>query len=100
MVIIACIFFLLAIAAFVISLFSFLKKGFLFNNAYIYASKEERQRMDKKPYYRQSAIVFSAVSIVMLLLGVGILIDNFWFISIAILLAAAALVFAIASDKK
>ena len=34
----------------------FLEKGFLFHNAYIYASPEERKTMSKKPYYRQTAI--------------------------------------------
>ena len=40
----------LAIGAFIISYFSFREKGFLFNNAYLYASKEERATMDKKPH--------------------------------------------------
>ena len=47
----------------VVSIRSFQNKGFLFNNAYIYASKKERGKMDKKPYYRQSAIVFLISSI-------------------------------------
>ena len=33
----------LAIGAFIISYFSFREKGFLFNNAYLYASKEEAE---------------------------------------------------------
>ena len=37
---------------------SFMERGFLLNNAYIYATKEERKTMDKKPYYRQSAVAF------------------------------------------
>ena len=37
-----------------ISIIQFRQKGFLLNNAYIYASKEQRKKMDKKPYYRQS----------------------------------------------
>ncbi len=28
---------------------SFMERGFLLNNAYIYATKEERKTMDKKP---------------------------------------------------
>lgn len=35
-----------------ISFFQFRNKGFLFNNSYIYASKQERETMDKKPHYR------------------------------------------------
>ena len=41
---------LIAIACFVGSYFQFKEKGFLFNNAYIYASKEERERMNKTPH--------------------------------------------------
>ena len=40
----------IASACFVISYLRFNKKGFLFNNAYIYASKQEREEMDKKYY--------------------------------------------------
>ena len=61
--------FIVAIALVMVSLFlfilsirSFLAKGFLFNNAYIYASKKERETMNKKPYYRQTAIVWEFLS--------------------------------------
>ena len=54
----AAILFVIAMAAFIMSYFSFKEKGFLLNNAYIHASRRKRENMDKKPYYRQSAIVF------------------------------------------
>lgn len=47
-----------AIICFVLSYFQFKEKGFLFNNAYIYASKQERDTMDKKLHYKQSGLVF------------------------------------------
>lgn len=49
---------IVAIASLVFSYLQFNEKGFLLNNAYIYASKQEREAMDKKPYYKQSGIVF------------------------------------------
>ena len=49
---------IVAIVCYVFSYLQFNEKGFLFNNAYIYASKEERKVMDKKPHYKQSGIVF------------------------------------------
>ncbi len=55
---------ILAIACLVISVMSFAEKGFLFNNAYIWASKKERETMDKRPHYRQSAIVFALLAAV------------------------------------
>lgn len=54
---------------------SFLEKGFLLNNAYLYASKQERETMNKKPYYRQTAIVFLLIGITFLLLSFAILFD-------------------------
>lgn len=60
-----------SISAFVICYLQFREKGYLFNNAYLWASKAERQRMDenresKRPHYRQSGFVF-------LFLGAGFL---------------------------
>lgn len=45
---------------FVLSYRQFNEKGFLFNNAYIFASKQERETMNKKPHYKQSGICFFA----------------------------------------
>ena len=57
-IITASILFGISFFAFVMSVRSFAEKGFLFNNAYIYATKQEREKINKKPHYRQSAIVF------------------------------------------
>jgi len=53
----------LAVGAFAISCLQFQEKGYLLNNAYLWASKEERRRMDeepsrKRPHYRQSGFTF------------------------------------------
>ncbi len=45
--IIGSIFLALGIGAFIISYLQFKEKGYLFNNAYIWASQEERKHMDK-----------------------------------------------------
>ena len=83
-IIIACILFLISGGVFVMSILSFMQKGFLLNNAYIYASKEERKKLDKKPHYRQSAIVFLLLGIVFLLLGIMMLTKAYWLLYIAI----------------
>ena len=59
----AAICLVLTAGAFVISFRQFQEKGYLFHNAYIWASQEERRRMDereesKRPYYRQSGTEF------------------------------------------
>ena len=58
------------------SIRSFLQRGFLLNNAYIYASKDERKTMNKKPYYRQSAIVFCVLSALFLVIGLSLVFQN------------------------
>lgn len=87
----------LAIGAFIISYFSFREK-FLFNNAYLYASKEERATMDKKPHYRQSAIVFLMIGIVFLLIAISVFCINRWIRYIAIAVAIIAIIYAIVSS--
>ena len=72
-IITASILFLIAILAFALSVHSFCGKGFLLNNAYLYAPKQEREMMDKKPYYRQSAVVFLLIGCIFALNGFSIL---------------------------
>lgn len=62
----------------VISFFQFQEKGFLFNNAYLFASKQEREKMDKKPHYRQSAIVFALLSVLFLCIGLECIFEADW----------------------
>ena len=97
-IILAGVSFLLSIVAFVISIRSFSEKGFLFNNAYIYASKQERERMDKKPHYRQSAIAFLLVAIILLLLGLAVLFNSAWISFVAMGIAIVTGIYAIKSS--
>ena len=88
---------LLSVVSFVIGYFQFKEKGFLFNNAYIYASKEERKRMNKKPYYRQSAIVFTGMGIVFLMIAAAIFTGWLWLHLIVIVVSILLVIYAIAS---
>lgn len=83
---------------FFVSIRSFMEKGFLFNNAYLYASKKERETMNKKPYYRQTAILFFLMGIIFLLLGFAILFDAGWITYIAEAIILIILIYAIASS--
>lgn len=96
--VISCILFLVAIGAFIMSYLSFKEKGFLFNNAYIYASKHERETMDKKPHYRQSAIVFLLIGAIFLLNGVSVFLSAGWIFFLAIAISIVAIIYAIVSS--
>ncbi len=99
-IIIACFLFLVSIGTFVMSVRSFMERGFLFNNAYIYASKEEREKMDKKPHYRQSAIVFLLLGVSFLLLGIMTLTDAVWLLYVVLGLAVFAIIYAFVSSVR
>ena len=92
---------LLGIAAIVCFIFSYLQfqeKGFLFNNAYIYASKQGRETMDKKPHYKQSGIVFVFIGIIFLMNAMDIILQTDWLIFLVIGVAVVAIVYAIVSS--
>lgn len=97
-IIVSCVMFAFSAAAFVVSIRSFLEKGFLLNNAYLGASKKERETMDKKPYYRQSAVVFLLIGTIFLLNGFTVLCNAFWISYAVMTLAAVAMVYAISSS--
>ena len=90
--------FLIAVILAVLSIRSFGNRGFLLNNTYIYASKEERETMDTKLYYRQSAIVFLILSIVFLIIGLSIVLQNTSINLLEIPLIAGVIIYAIVSS--
>ena len=97
-IIAASILFAISIFAFIMSVLSFMEKGFLFNNAYIYASKQERETMNKKPHYRQSAIVFLLIALIFLLNGLRMLLKIDWIFYISVAVIIITLIYAIVSS--
>jgi len=69
---------ILAIIMLVIGVLQFREKGFPLNNLYLYAPKEEREKMNKKPYYRQSAIVFTVLGFFFILIAVASIMRTDW----------------------
>ena len=92
--------FVLAAVCLIIGIRHFMGHGFLLNNAYIYASKKERESMDKKPYYRQTAIIFCLLCIVFVIIGLSVVLQNSKILLIEILLIAAAIIYAILSTRQ
>lgn len=97
------IFLTLAMWAFVISYFQFKEKGRPFNNAYFWASQEERKQMDKnkeskKPYYRQSGFVFMLVGLILLIFSVYIVTNWMWIYIVLWAFIIIAVVYAVVSS--
>lgn len=97
-IITTCFVFILSLVMFIISFRSFKEKGFLFNNAYIYSSKEERANMDKKPYYRQSAIIFLLLGVMCLISVLEIIFKIEWLFYVNIVYVFIVIAYAIVSS--
>lgn len=91
---------LISIALFVISFFQFKERGPLLNNAYLFASEQERKTMDKKPHYRQSGIVFGLLGVIFLLIALEMLLKIGWLYYIVWAVAFIAIVYAVVSSIK
>lgn len=94
----AAVLFLISALAFLLSIRSFREKGFLLNNAYLYASRQERETMDKKPHYRQSAIVFLLLGCIFVLNGLQVLLKAPWIFYAVLVLVIVTLGYAIVSS--
>lgn len=88
----------IAAGAFIASYFQFREKGILLNNAWLYASKEEREAMNKKPYYRQSGVVFVLIGVAFLLNAVMVATKREWILYLVLGVFAVAVVYAVVSS--
>lgn len=96
-IILSIILFIAAVSLITASVFSFLRKGFLFNNAYIYADKNEKEDINKKPYYNQSGVVFAVLGLVFLLNTLQVFLRAKWLFFTVIALLGLLLIYAILS---
>lgn len=97
-----CVILVFAIAGIMaaLSIRSFRERGFLLNNAYLYASKEEREEMDKKPYYRQTAIIFLLLSIIFTIIGLSVILHHRRICLLEIPFIAGAVIYAVVSSYR
>ena len=94
----AIIFGAIAMICFFFSYLQFHEKGFLFNNAYIYASEQEREKLNKKPYYKQSGIVFVLLGFVFLINAMDAILQTDWLLYLVIGIIIVAIGYAIISS--
>ena len=99
-IVVSVLMFLGAAFMFVIALRQLACKGCCFNNAYIYASKKEREERDFTPYYKQSGRVLLLVSSVFVFNGLYALTGLWYFTAAAAAVMAAAVVYAVASSAR
>ena len=102
-IVVCMIFLALAIGGFVISCFQFREKGYLFNNAYFWASQEERSRMDenkerKRHHYRQSGFAFMFIGFIFLAYAGYVATDWIWMFAAFWVLVIIAVVYAVVSS--
>ena len=95
--IVAVIVFAVAGVMLLLSVRSFQERGFLLNNAWLYASERQRETMNRKPYYRQSAIVFCILSLVFIVCGLSVVLQNSRIVLLEIPLIAGVVIYAIVS---
>lgn len=96
--IIMSILLLISMVTFVISYFQSKEKGFLFNNAYIYATKSEREKLDKKPHYKQSATVFFLIGLMSLINAIEVYAKTGWLMVAVMVIIAVLIIYAIGSS--
>ncbi len=92
--------FILAGVMLIIGIMHFMEWGFLVNNSYLYASKEERASMNKKPYYRQSAVVFCLLCVVLIIIGLSVVLQNSMITLFEIPFVLAVIIYAIVSSAR
>ena len=95
--IVAVIVFAVAGVMLLLSVRSFQERGFLLNNAWLYASERQRETMNRKPNYRQSAIVFCILSLVFIVCGLSVVLQNSRIVLLEIPLIAGVVIYAIVS---
>lgn len=90
----------LASAAFILSCLQFMEKGIPLNNSYLYASAEERSKMNKKPYYCQSGIVLGITGIIFSLLAIQLITGWNWIFRFVIAIIFIMLAYTVMSSIK
>lgn len=87
-----------SLCCFVIRVLQFNQKGWLFNNTYIYASKEEKETMDKTHYYRQSAVVFALLTGMFFIIVMGVVFKKEWLFVVEGIFLVVTVIYAVLSS--
>ncbi len=89
---------LLALVCVVLCVLQFRQKGVPLNNAYLWASEVARRRLDCAALFRQSAVIFGLIALMMLLIGLECILNTGLLLIGVGPLVAAALIYAVVSS--
>lgn len=97
--ILTIILFVIAFAMFLLSYLQFKEKMVLINNAWLYASKKERETMNKTPHYKQSGVVFMLIGLNFLIDAIGCIMHNKnMMLYTVLIISVIAIIYAIVSS--
>ena len=96
----AILLWIISIICFVISYRQFTQKGFLLNNAYIYASQKDKENINKKPYYKQSGFVFMLIGMIFVIDGIEIILKTDYLFLFVTLIIVIMIIYVIISSIK
>ena len=96
----AILVFALAAACLTLGVLHFTERGVLLNNAWLYASKRERETMDRRPWFRRSAVVFCLLGAVFVVIGLSLVLRNDLLLLIEIPLVIGTAAYAAASTAR
>ena len=97
-IIISCVLLGFSFVSLFLSVRSFQEKGVLLNNVFLYANDEQKKKLDKKDYYRQSAVVFLMVGLLFLFNGLSVLLEKEWLSYLAMAMIPFVLVYVVVSS--
>lgn len=102
-VIIGIVLIVLSMGILSIGYLQFMEKGFLLHKVYIWASPEERKRMDennegKRPYYRQSGFELIFIGFAFLMFAGYLITDWMWAYTLSRLFVIVFLVYSVVSS--
>jgi len=91
---------LISVLLLVYAFFTSKEKGPILSNTYLFASKEEREHMNKSAEYRLVTVVFGILGVLFLLLTITILTSWNWLYFIIGILVVIVIIYAIVESFK
>ena len=88
---------IMTIGSLILSMQAFCGKDIILDDAYLKASPEEREKMDKKAYRRQSGIIFLFLAAISMCNALRAILHQVWFTYLALALGLIAVIYAIVS---